>query len=395
MSSFDYEKQDKNQNELLSSEIFRRDAMHMAKSMPLHAPCYYFTELGKKGYKGQERGRKSLSLMAYRHIKRIKNIFTFDSNLDVFEKQNYLLIGPTGCGKTFLIELLFRDILKVPTVVVDITNFSETGYVGDDVKTILTNLIYSAKGNIYWAACGVVCMDEFDKLASSQSNVRFEGQGTSKDVTGFGVQKELLRMLEGGEIIVPLDYGFSQYGTKVKMSCKNISFIGCGAFSGFKALSQSRGSGEKLGFRWTPKQKFREKIAVSYDEDEINDMETFQIYGFLPELLGRFSRIIVFDPLDENTLKDILKSNVIRKFEEEFSCEGIELVVEEEVLDYIVKQSIKRQTGARGLNTILTGYLEDAAFSAYGRNKEGKVRLFIENKVVKVDVDPPVKDRTL
>lgn len=376
----------------VSGESLRRAATFMARRLPLLTPRDIFRILDEKGYRGQIVGRRSISLMAYRHVKRVKSIFEEKTPQKSYEKLNYLLIGPTGCGKTFLIELLFRDILKIPTVVVDVTNYSETGYVGDDVKSILTRLLYAAKGNIYWASAGVICLDEFDKLASFQSNVRFEGQGTTKDVTGFGVQKELLRMLEGGEIMVPLDYGFSHYGTKVKFSCRDVSFIGCGAFSGFKDLLEKRRSDGKLGFRWTPRQKFKEKIAVEYDEEEINDIETFQIYGFLPELLGRFSRIVKFDPLDEETLKDILRSNVLRRFEDEFKNERLKLVVKEEILDHIVKESIKRQTGARGLSAILTGYVEEAAFKSFARDIEGEVTIRMENKKVKVDINPPIED---
>lgn len=378
--------------EPVTGDALRKAAHHMAMKLPVLSPREIFRILEEKGYRGQVAGRKSLSLMAYRHIKRVKSLFDEGRKGRTFEKLNYLLIGPTGCGKTFLIELLFRDILKVPTVVVDVTNYSETGYVGDDVKTILTRLLYAAKGNIFWASAGVVCLDEFDKLASFQSNVRFEGQGTTKDVTGFGVQKELLRMLEGGEIMVPLDYGFSHYGTKVKFSCKDVSFVGCGAFSGFKDLLVKRGSDGKLGFRWTPRPKFKEKIAVEYEEEEVNDIETFQIYGFLPELLGRFSRIVIFDPLDEDTLKDILRSNVLKRFEEEFKDERLKLVVKEDVLDHIVKESVKRQTGARGLSTILTGYIEDAAYKSFARGVEGEVTISMESKKVKVEVNPPVAD---
>jgi ATP-dependent Clp protease ATP-binding subunit ClpX len=375
-------------NESVHARALQEAARAMASRLPLISPRQLYRELEKRGYRGQDKGRRSLCLMAYRHVKRVKALFDDESTPGKLEKLNYLLIGPTGCGKTYIIELLFSEILKIPTVLVDITNYSETGYVGDDVKTVLTRLIYAARGNIHWASCGVICLDEFDKLASGQSNVRFEGQGTSKDVTGFGVQKELLRMLEGGEIVVPLDYGFSQYGAKVKMSCKNISFIASGAFSGYKTLAEQRGSGGKIGFRWTPRQKYREKIAVSYDDEEVNDIETFQVYGFLPELMGRFSRIVIFDALDEETLKDILKSTILDRFIREFATEGLTLLVDDEVLTSIVKESAKRQTGARGLGTILTGYLEDAAYRSFAGYGEREVRLFVEEGKVSVHITP-------
>ena len=143
-------------------------ALNKLKEIPSIPPSEMFKRLEELGYRGQEKARRAVCLLAYRHIRRLKMIHLYGySRNELPPHSNFLLMGPTGCGKTFLVELLFRDILKLPTVIIDITGFSETGYVGDDVKTILTRLLYAADFNPHWAAFGIVCIDEFDKLGIS------------------------------------------------------------------------------------------------------------------------------------------------------------------------------------------------------------------------------------
>jgi ATP-dependent Clp protease ATP-binding subunit ClpX len=323
--------------------------------VPLVAPLTIANELDKLGYKGQIDQRRALSLMAYRHVRRLKRIHVEGTSwTDLPPKQNVLLLGPTGCGKTFLVELLFQHILKLPTVVVDITSFTESGYIGDDVRTILTRLIINADGNPNLASCGVVCLDEFDKIASSSSSARFAGQGTTKDVSGYGVQRELLGMMQGADVVVPMDYGFSEYGHRVQISTRDIPFIGCGAFSGMDELLRENRS--NIGFR----NANDDSSQLSLDE-----VSSFQKFGFLPELIGRFSRIISFPRLPRETLTQILVENVLPQFENEFCGEGLQLTVTEEALDHIVARSEKRDTGARGLHTELVAAVERAAFETF------------------------------
>ena len=313
------------------------------RDLPLASPKKIYGLLEYHGYRGQDLSRKSVSLMAYRHIKRLKKLYLGNKDKDkVIPKLNYLFIGPTGCGKTYIVELLFGKILKIPNIIIDITTFSETGYIGEDVSTILTRLIKSAGGDARWASCGIVCIDEFDKLATSRSSARFSGEGTTKDVSGLGVQRELLKLLESSSVVVPLDYGYSAYGQKVTLSTADVSFLACGAFSGFKELSFFKTDESKMGLIKAPKPGFKEKIAVMFEEAEIENIEVFQSYGFLPELLARFTRIIPFEPLDRKVLKSILVDNVVHKFQDEFLDEDLELVIKDEVLDYIVDKSIKK-----------------------------------------------------
>lgn len=353
-----------------------REGIEFYRKIPLIPPKEIYYRLEKLGYRGQDAARRLICLMAYRHVKRLKKVYVESLPRELLPaKCNYLLMGPTGCGKTFLIELLFQHILRLPTVIIDITGFSETGYVGDDTRTILTRLLVAANNNPIVASGGLVCLDEFDKLASCQNSARFDGQGTTKDVSGFGVQKELLRMMESSEMFIPLDFNNTIYSPKQGLSTADISFIACGAFSGFKVTASRRTKEPRLGFlSITPKTSLREEIAVEFQEAEISDVENFQAHGFLPELIGRFTRIIAMAPLDRPTLKQILIDNVVDRFKREFSEEGLELKVEPDVLDFIVDQSFKRQTGARGLVSILTRYIEDCAYNTFCERK-GEVAL--------------------
>ncbi len=330
--------------------------------LPLLPPRAIAAELEQLGYKGQEDPRRAVALMAYRHVRRLKRLYVSGTPpTELPPKQNLLLVGPTGCGKTFLVELLFQHIFKLPTVIVDITSFTESGYIGDDVRTILTRLIDAARGNPYLATCGVVCLDEFDKLAATSSNARFAGQGTTKDVSGYGVQRELLAMLEGTQVVVPMDYGFSAFGPRLTLSTRDIPFIACGAFSGLDELLRANTG---IGFRARQSQA---------DVLSLDQVTSFQKYGFLPELIGRFSRIVKFPALPTDILHRILIENVLPQFKNEFSGEGLRLTITDEALNYIISHSKKRGTGARGLHAELVAAIEQAAFETFMQTRNAEV----------------------
>lgn len=334
----------------------RRD---FVSRLPLTSPQEIAAKVEQLGYKGQDDQRHAMALMAYRHIKRLKRLHVENvDRLNLPPKQNTLLAGPTGCGKTYLVEILFQQIFQLPTVIVDITSFTESGYVGDDVKTILTRLVNAAEGSLPMAECGVICLDEFDKIAASTSNARFSGEGTTKDVSGYGVQRELLTMLHGAEVLVPMDFGQSQFGPRAPLATHDIPFIAAGAFAGMDALLKA---GQKsIGFRDARKTIEGNGAMI------LEEVESFQRYGFLPELMGRFTRIISFPPLPAETLRRILRENILPQYENEFSGEGLLLKVTNAALDHIIARSIKRQTGARGLHSELAAAIERAAFETFG-----------------------------
>lgn len=344
----------------------REKLRHFVNSLPLLSPQEISDRVEALGYKGQDEQRRAMALMAYRHIRRLKRYYVEgEKRRNLPPKQNTLLVGPTGCGKTYLVELLFQHLYELPTVIIDITSFTESGYIGDDVRTILTRLVQAAKGNPLLASCGVVCLDEFDKLASSTSSARFAGEGTTKDVSGYGVQRELLAMLEGAEVMVPLDYCYSEFGRRVQLSTRDIPFIACGAFSGL----------EKVLKRKQPRIGFHRKEEAGSQSGAlvVEEIEAFQKYGFLPELMGRFARIISFPPLPAETLRRILIENILPQFVREFLAEGLQLRVTEAALDHLIARSLKRGTGARGLHTELVRAVEQAAFEYFHRVSSAEV----------------------
>ncbi len=339
--------------------------------------------LSELGYRGQPEARRAASVLAYRHLQRLRRIHLEGIAPEPGTRENCLFLGPTGSGKTFLVELLFKQILGVPTVIVDATQFSETGYVGDDVTTMLSRLFEAAGGDVAWAACGAICMDEFDKLATSRSDARFAGQQTTKDVSGFGVQRSLLNLLSAPRADFPPDFGFTSRTPPMPLELSALTFIACGAFSGLKNTAEELGGHkERMGFG-REAGKREAAIAEKVTDEQIEQTTAFARYGFIPELIGRFNRIVSFSPLDTKTLGDILEDNVLRAYEREFAHEGLQLTVEPAVREWVVARALKRETGARGLRAALVPQLERAAYDHFGEPQVSTVRLVLDGEQVR------------
>ena len=238
------------------------------------------------GYRGQKKARRAGAVLAYRHLQRLRLEFVDKlAKSELPEREHYMFLGTTGSGKTYLAELLFREILPVPTLVADTTRFSETGYIGDDVQMLISHLFELAGQNRAWASCGVICLDEFDKLATSRSSTRFAGEGTTKDVSGFGVQRGLLTLLSGRSTTFPADFGYSGHGAQVEMPLRNIMFVACGAFSGIQGTAKMAKSKSAVGFGKVAKPKLDDGIALEVGNELMENTTAFANYGMLPELI--------------------------------------------------------------------------------------------------------------
>lgn len=352
------------------------DVVQRLEKIDVLTPRQVEQRLLECGYRGQKKARRAGSVLAYRHLQRLRLQFLEQLPTDELpEREHYMFLGTTGSGKTYLAELLFREILPVPTLVADTTRFSETGYIGDDVQMLISHLFELAGQNRAWASCGVVCLDEFDKLATSRSSTRFAGEGTTKDVSGFGVQRGLLTLLSGRTTTFPADFGYSGHGAQVEMPLRNIMFIACGAFSGLQGTATVSKSKSSVGFGQVAKPKIDEGIAQEVGSELMENTTAFANYGMLPELVGRFSRLVSFQPLTEEVLREILDDTLLDKYRREFKREGVELVIEDPVIEGIVEAAHRRETGARGLRASLVPHLEEAAFETFGTGKQSKVTL--------------------
>lgn len=300
---------------------------------------------------GQDQAKKQLSIAVYNHYKRLAHNADENKSVEI-EKSNIIMVGETGTGKTLLAKTIARQ-LEVPFCIVDATVLTEAGYVGEDVESILSRLLMVSDYDVEKAERGIVFIDEIDKIARKSDN-----PSLTRDVSGEGVQQGLLKLLEGSIVNVPPQGGRKHPDQKyIQVNTQNILFIAGGAFDGIKEIIERRMNKQAIGFSSEKANKVEDDSYI-LDKLDATDLRNF---GLIPELLGRFPIVTHLDKLDEATMLRILsepKNSIINQFIELFRLDGVELSFTEGALQKIVKETMEKGLGARGLRGTTEKVLE-------------------------------------
>lgn len=324
---------------------------------------------------GQDEAKKVISVAVYNHYKRVHADLTETNDTEI-GKSNILMIGPTGCGKTYLVQTLAR-LLNVPLAIADATSLTEAGYIGDDIESVVSKLLAAAGNDVEKAECGIIFIDEIDKLARKKN-------ATTRDVSGESVQQGMLKLLEGSEVEVPVGAGSKNAMVPMaKVNTKNILFICGGAFPDLDDVIKQRlrketsiGFDAELKDKWDKEKSILSKVTV----------EDIKKFGMIPEFVGRMPIICTLEGLTEEALVRILKepkNAIIRQYKSLLAMDEVKLNFEDDALLEIAKQALEKETGARGLRAVIEQYMLDIMFEVPKDDNIGEVTItkdYIEGK---------------